>query len=79
MDITEFTLDIFGLDGRSAIVGSHFSSADIAIGSIFVNFQYGGGKVDAGRWPGLAAYVAGLHSRPSFKGILEEEQASLPQ
>ena len=67
------------LAGRSAIVGSHFSIADIAIGSIFANFQYGGGQVDAGRWPGLAAYIAGLHARPSFKGILEEEKASLPQ
>jgi glutathione S-transferase len=67
------------LDGRSAIVGSHFSIADLAIGSIFVNFQYGGGQVDAGRWPGLAAYVAGLHVRPSFKAILEDEKSSLPQ
>ena len=67
------------LDGRSAIVGSHFSIADLAIGSIFVNFHYGGGRVDAGRWPGLAAYVAGLHVRPAFKEILEDEKSSLPQ
>jgi glutathione S-transferase len=67
------------LGGRSAIVGSHFTVADIAIGSIFVNYFYGDGKIDAGRWPGLAAYVDGLHARPSFKGILEGEKAEMAQ
>jgi glutathione S-transferase len=69
------------LDGeigdRAVMVGKHFSVADIAIGSIFVNFEHGGERPDAGRWPRLAAYVDGLHARPSFKGIIEEEKASI--
>jgi glutathione S-transferase len=67
------------LDGeigdRRYMVGSHFGIADIALGSMFVNFHHAGEKVDAARWPRLAAYVDGLHSRPSFKGIIEGEQA----
>jgi glutathione S-transferase len=67
------------LDGeigdRAAMVGGHFSIADIAIGSVFVNFAHGGEQVDAGRWPRLAAYLDGIHSRPSFKEIIEGEKA----
>lgn len=65
------------LGGRSTIVGSHFTVADIAIGSIFANYFYGGGEIDAGRWPGVAAYIEGLHARPSFKEILEGEKAEM--
>lgn len=64
---------------RDVIVGSHLTVADIAIGSVFVNFAYGGEQADASRWPRLAAYVDRLHARPSFKGILEEEKAAFSQ
>jgi glutathione S-transferase len=68
------------LDGeignRAAMVGGRFSIADIAIGSVFVNFGHAGEKVDASRWPRLAAYLDGIHSRPSFKGIIEGEKAA---
>jgi glutathione S-transferase len=67
------------LGDRSSIVGQNFTVADIAIGSVFVNYRYGDGTIDPGRWPSLAAYVEGLHARPSFKGILEEEKAALPK
>ena len=67
------------LDGeigdRAAMAGDRFSIADIALGSVFVNFAHGGERVDAGRWPRLAAYLEGIHSRPSFKGIIEGEKA----
>lgn len=62
---------------RKVMVGKHFSIADIAIGSVFVNFEHGGEKVDEARWPRLSAYLEGIHSRPSFKGIIEEEKASI--
>ena len=62
---------------REVMVGTHFSTADIAIGSIFVNFEHGGEQVDAGRWPTLAAYVSRVHARPSFKTIIEEEKATV--
>jgi glutathione S-transferase len=40
-----------------------------------VNYAHGEGQVDAERWPSLAAYVGRVKARPSFKGIIEEEQA----
>ena len=64
---------------REVMAGNHFSVADIAIGSMFVNFEHGGERVDAGRWPELAAYVDRIHARPSFKAIIEEEKASTSQ
>ena len=63
------------LDGGEAIVGKHFSIADIALGSQFVNLMHADVSVDGKRWPKLAAYVAGIHARPSFKKLIEEERA----
>lgn len=60
---------------REVLVGTHFSAADIATASPFVNFMHGGETVDASRWPHLAAYVERIHSRPSFKAVIEEEKA----
>ncbi len=59
------------------IVGARFSIADVAIASPFVNLEHAGERVDAGRWPKLAAYVERVCARPSFKGIIEEEKAAL--
>ena len=59
------------------LVGNRFSIADIATGTQFVSFSHGRATVDAKRWPGLAAYVDRVFARPSFKAIIEEEQASL--
>jgi glutathione S-transferase len=64
---------------RPVIVGKHFSIADIAFGSAFATFHLGGERVDPAHWPNLAAYVDRIHARPSFKAILEEEQAAAPQ
>ena len=59
------------------LVGNRFSIADIATGAQFVSFGHGKGEVDAERWPRLAAYVERALTRPSFKAIIEEEQAIL--
>jgi glutathione S-transferase len=59
-----------------AIVGGRFSIADVAIATHFVNFAHAGESVDAGRWPGLARYLERIFSRPSFKGVIEEEKAA---
>ncbi len=40
---------------RDVLVGTHFSIADIAISSPFVNFAHAGEKVDASRWPKLTS------------------------
>ena len=61
------------------LVGNRFSIADLATASQFVNFALGKGQVDAARWPRLAAYVERAHSRPSFKAIIEEEQAMIQE
>ncbi len=56
------------------LVGNRFSLADIATASPFVNYAHGGGTIDRGKYPRLANYVERLHSRPSFKGFIAEEQ-----
>ena len=60
-----------------AIVARRFSVADIAVASFFVNLLHADVKVDASRWPKLAAYIEAVHSRPSFKSIIEEEAKAL--
>ncbi len=64
------------LADREYLAGGRFSVADIAVGSIFVNFAHAGEKVDAKRWPRLAAYLGRIHARPSFKALIEEERQS---
>jgi glutathione S-transferase len=65
------------LEGGDGIVAGRFSIADIAIGSMIVNLQHGGFGIDAARWPKLAAHVARVHARPSFKSLIEEERGML--
>ena len=57
------------------LVGNRFSLADIATASPFVNYQLGSGTIDRAKYPRLASYVERLHSRPSFKGFIAEDQA----
>ncbi len=59
------------------LVGSQFSIADIAIGTVFVNLRLAGVSVDAARWPKLARHIARVHERPSFKTLIEEDRAAL--
>lgn len=56
------------------LVGGRFSIADIAVASPLVNLRHAGERIDAARWPKLAAYAQRIHSRPSFKAMLAEEQ-----
>ena len=57
------------------LVGNRFSLADIATASPFVNYQLGSGTIDRAKYPRLANYVERIHSRPSFKGFIAEDQA----
>lgn len=59
---------------KEFLAGGAFSIADISIGTMFVNFEHAGEKLDAKRWPKLAAYVEKMHARPSFKAMLDEER-----
>jgi glutathione S-transferase len=56
------------------LVGNRFSLADISTASPFVNYQHGGGTIDSAKYPRLARYIERLHTRPSFKGFIAEEQ-----
>lgn len=57
------------------LVGNRFTVADISVGSVLVNFQHAGERVDAARWPRLAAFAERIHGRPSFKALIEKERA----
>jgi glutathione S-transferase len=59
---------------KKFFVGDAFSIADISMGTMFVNFEHTGEKLDTGRWPNLARYIAMIHARPSFKAMLDEER-----
>ena len=59
--------------GKEYLAGGAFSIADISVGTQFVNFIHAGESVDPARWPKLAAYVARIHARASFKALIEEE------
>jgi glutathione S-transferase len=62
------------LGKRDYLVENTFSIADIAVGTMLVNFEHAGEVPDAKRWPKLAAYTARIHARPSFKACLDEER-----
>lgn len=66
------------LGDRDYLVGA-FSIADIATGSMLVNFEHAGETPDPKRWPKLAAYTARIHARPSFKACLDEERPLVAQ
>ncbi len=61
------------------LVGNRFSIADVSIGTQFANYSYGDGRVDGARWPALSAYVDRVHSRPSFKEFIAEDQVGIEQ
>lgn len=69
----DYLQDVVG-DGEFA-VGDQFSVADIALTAPFVNFYLAGERIDAGRWPGFAAYVERIHGRPAIKPIVEADLA----
>jgi glutathione S-transferase len=61
------------LGDNDYFVGNTFSIADVSIGTMFVNFEHAGEKVDGVRWPKLAAYVTRIHARPSFQVMIAKE------
>ena len=63
--------------GAKTLVGNQLSIGDIAVGSMFVNLFHTGNGVDTKRWPKLAAYLAALHERPSFRGCIADDKKML--
>ncbi len=58
-------------------VGNRFTLADIAIVTHWVNFSYGQEKIDAQKWPKLAAHQARVLSRNSLQQLLADERKML--
>jgi glutathione S-transferase len=56
-----------------------FGTADIALVSSFYNAGYAGFKVDAARWPKLAAFIGRVAAHPAVKKQLDAEAALMKQ
>ena len=56
------------------IVGNSFTIGDISLGSQFVSLTLSGVTPDAAKWPKLSAYLGRIHSRPSFKPLIEGDK-----
>lgn len=63
--------------GGDFLVGKTLTIGDIGVATQFVNLRFAGVTLDAGKWPKLAAYLARIHSRPSFKTAIEVEEKIL--
>ena len=59
------------------LVEDRLTLADIAVASPFVNMEHARSAVDAATYPKLLAYLAALHARPSFAGLIAREKAFL--
>ena len=62
------------LGSHEYFVGNRLSIADVSVASPFVNLRHAGYPPDTGQFPKLAAFVARMHARPSFKACIEEER-----
>ncbi len=58
-------------------VGNRFTLADIAIVTHWVNLSYGQEKLDANKWPKLAAHQARVLARESMQQLLADEAKML--
>jgi glutathione S-transferase len=56
------------------LVGNSLTIGDIGVASQFVNLLLSGVTPDAGKWPKLAAYLTRIHSRPSFKSLIDGDK-----
>ena len=59
------------------LVGDALTLADLAIASPFANLAHCGVTIDAGRYPKVKRYIAGLLARPSFAPSIARETAFL--
>lgn len=59
------------------LVEDRLTLADISVAGPFANLSYCDVHVDAGRHPKLAAFLAAMHGRPSFAGLIAADRAFL--
>ena len=57
------------------LVDDRLTLADLAVASPFVNLEHLGVKVDPAKHPKTAGFVAAMHARPSFAGMIAQEKA----
>ena len=58
-------------DARELTIGN------ISVWSPFVNLEHSGFELDAGRWPGLSAFLTTLGEHRVLRDLLDEERAAL--
>ena len=61
------------LGDKQFFVNNTLTLADIAIASAHVNLLHAGVKIDAARFPQLAAFIGRMFARASFKAVIDEE------
>jgi glutathione S-transferase len=66
------------IDG-AFLAGNAMTLGDIAIASNFINYQYIGYRLDAGRHPKLVAYLKGILRTDVFREALEQERPFVAQ
>ena len=59
------------------LVGDSLTIGDIAVTSVLINLDHCGTKIDAAKYPKLAAYFTRVSSRPSVSGLVAAERAFL--
>jgi glutathione S-transferase len=59
------------------LVEDRVTLADLAVASPFVNFAHASVAIDAAAYPKLTRYLASVHARPSFAGMIAAETAML--
>jgi glutathione S-transferase len=59
------------------LVEDRITLADLAIASPFVNFAHAGVAIEPATYPNLTRYLASIHSRASFAGMIGAEKAIL--
>lgn len=65
------------LGDQSFFVDDTFGIADVSIAAMFVNLLLADVSIDKARYPKLAAWTERVHSRPSFKTLMEEDRKNL--
>lgn len=62
------------LGEQAFFVGGRLSMADLAVATQLLNMEYGGERIDAARWPKLAAHYERMQQLPSLQSLLAGEQ-----
>ena len=59
------------------LVGDSLTLADLALASPFANFRHLGLHIDPAKWPKLASFADRILARPSFSGLVAQEEQIL--